>query len=78
MKQKLDAYLRLMRMDRPIGTLLLLWPCLMSLWLASDGFPQWHLLVIFILGVFVMRACGCVINDFADRKVDGKVERNQK
>ncbi|MBM7074296.1 4-hydroxybenzoate octaprenyltransferase [Shewanella sp. 202IG2-18] len=77
MNQKFDAYVRLMRMDRPIGTLLLLWPCLMSLWLASDGIPQWHLLVIFILGVVVMRACGCVINDFADRKVDGKIERTK-
>ena len=64
-------------MDRPIGTLLLLWPCLMSLFLASNGRPEWHLIVIFILGVFVMRACGCVINDFADRKVDGKVERTK-
>ncbi len=77
MNQKLGAYWRLTRMDKPIGTLLLLWPCLMSLFLASDGRPQWHLLVIFALGVFVMRACGCVINDFADRKVDGKVERTK-
>ena len=77
MSQKLNAYWRLMRMDRPIGTLLLLWPCLMSLFLASNGFPAWHLLVIFTLGVFIMRACGCVINDFADRNVDGLVERTK-
>ncbi len=77
MNQKLNAYWRLMRLDRPIGSLLLLWPCLMSLWLASNGRPQWHLLVIFIIGVFVMRACGCVINDLADRKVDRQVERTK-
>ncbi|WP_440055379.1 4-hydroxybenzoate octaprenyltransferase [Pseudoalteromonas sp. T1lg65] len=72
---KWDAYTQLMRLDKPIGTLLLLWPTLWSLWLAAEGFPAWHLLVIFSLGVFVMRSAGCVINDFADRKVDGKVKR---
>ena len=77
MNPKFNAYWRLMRMDRPIGTLLLLWPCLMSLFLAANGRPEWHLLLIFTLGVFVMRACGCVINDFADRKVDGQVERTK-
>ncbi|OUL57722.1 4-hydroxybenzoate octaprenyltransferase [Pseudoalteromonas ulvae] len=71
-------YLQLMRTDKPIGTLLLLWPTYWALWLAADGFPQWHLLLIFSLGVFVMRSAGCVINDFADRKVDGKVKRTEQ
>lgn len=71
------AYWRLMRMDRPIGTLLLLWPTLWSLWLAAKGMPSVKNLVIFVLGVIVMRAAGCVINDFADRKIDGKVQRTK-
>lgn len=71
------VYWRLARMDKPIGALLLLWPTLWALWLAAEGFPRWDLLVIFVLGVFVMRAAGCVINDFADRKVDGHVKRTQ-
>lgn len=69
------SYLQLMRVDRPIGTLLLLWPTLWALWLAAGGFPQWHLLLIFSLGVLLMRSAGCVINDYADRKVDGHVQR---
>ncbi|WP_133408092.1 4-hydroxybenzoate octaprenyltransferase [Parashewanella tropica] len=77
MKQKLSAYWRLMRMDKPIGSLLLLWPCLMALFFAAGGVPDFSLIVIFTLGVFIMRACGCVINDYADRKVDGKVKRTQ-
>ena len=71
------VYWRLARMDKPIGALLLLWPTLWALWLAAEGFPRWDLLIIFVLGVFVMRAAGCVINDFADRKVDGRVKRTQ-
>jgi len=74
---RFPAYWQLMRFDRPIGTLLLLWPTLWSLWLAAEGFPPWHLLLIFTLGVTLMRAAGCVINDFADRKVDGHVKRTQ-
>ena len=70
-------YWRLMRMDRPIGTLLLLWPTLWSLWIAAKGVPSLKNLVIFVLGVIVMRAAGCVINDFADRKIDGKVKRTK-
>lgn len=70
-------YKQLMRTDKPIGTLLLLWPTFWALWLASGGIPQWDLLLIFSLGVFVMRSAGCVINDFADRKVDGQVKRTQ-
>jgi len=72
---RFKSYLQLMRFDRPIGTLLLLWPTLWALWLAAGGFPQWHLLLIFCLGVFLMRSAGCVINDYADRKVDGHVRR---
>lgn len=71
-------YLKLMRVDRPIGTYLLLWPTLWALWIAAEGLPDIRVLVIFVLGVYVMRAAGCVINDFADRKVDGHVERTQE
>ena len=70
-----SAYWRLMRMDKPIGIYLLLWPCLWALWIAAQGIPPLDILVIFILGVIVMRAAGCVINDYADRKVDGAVKR---
>ena len=72
---RLPLYLRLMRADKPIGSLLLLWPTLWALWLAAGGWPRWHLLLIFVLGVFLMRSAGCVINDFADRNFDGHVER---
>jgi 4-hydroxybenzoate polyprenyltransferase len=65
----------LVRMDRPIGALLLLWPTWWALWLAADGFPPWKYLVVFTVGVFVMRAAGCAMNDFADRKLDPKVQR---
>ncbi|WIO74371.1 4-hydroxybenzoate octaprenyltransferase [Porticoccaceae bacterium LTM1] len=68
-------FVRLMRFDRPIGTLLLLWPTLWALWFAAGGFPDWDVLIIFVLGVTLMRAAGCVINDFADRKIDGHVKR---
>ncbi|MGJ8581288.1 MAG: 4-hydroxybenzoate octaprenyltransferase [Psychromonas sp.] len=74
---KRQAFLQLMRADKPIGTLLLLWPTLWSLWIAADGIPDVSTLVVFCLGVFVMRSAGCVINDFADRKVDGFVERTK-
>ncbi|ALU44273.1 4-hydroxybenzoate octaprenyltransferase [Pseudoalteromonas rubra] len=71
----INEYKQLMRVEKPIGTLLLMWPTLWSLWIASGGIPQWHLLLIFALGTFMMRSAGCVINDFADRKVDGAVKR---
>lgn len=74
---KWQAYSRLMRIDKPIGTLLLLWPTLWALWLADMAIPPLPVLLVFIAGVFVMRAAGCVINDFADRKVDGHVERTK-
>ena len=74
---KAKAYWQLMRMDRPVGSLLLLWPTLWALFLAAKGFPDWDVLIVFSLGVLLMRSAGCVINDFADRKVDGHVERTQ-
>ncbi|RXF05891.1 4-hydroxybenzoate octaprenyltransferase [Pseudoalteromonas sp. PS5] len=77
-KQKWQAYSQLMRLDKPIGTLLLLWPTLWSLWFAAEGVPTLSLIVIFALGVFIMRSAGCVINDFADRKVDGAVKRTSQ
>lgn len=76
-KQKLEAYAQLMRIDRPIGTLLLLWPTYWALWIANEGMPPWSTLIIFTLGIFVMRAAGCVINDYADRNFDGHVERTR-
>ena len=73
--QRLPAFYRLMRLDRPIGTWLLMWPTLWALWLAAEGFPDGGVLIIFVLGVIVMRAAGCVINDYADRHLDGHVQR---
>jgi 4-hydroxybenzoate polyprenyltransferase len=68
-------YIQLMRIDKPIGTLLLLWPTYWALWLANAGMPSLTNFIVFTLGVIVMRSAGCVINDFADRKVDGSVKR---
>jgi len=76
-QQKWLAIKLITRMDKPIGTYLLLWPTYWALWIASDGWPNIHLLMVFSLGVFIMRSAGCVINDFADRKIDGKVERTK-
>ena len=73
----IDPYLKLIRFDRPIGTLLLLWPTLWALWLAADGIPPIEYLLIFSLGVFLMRSAGCVINDIADRNFDKKVARTK-
>jgi 4-hydroxybenzoate polyprenyltransferase len=75
--KKLDAYERLMRLDKPIGILLLLWPTLWALWIASRGHPDWIALLIFITGTVLMRSAGCVMNDIADRKYDGLVERTK-
>jgi len=77
-QQQFPHYIRLMRVDRPIGTYLLLWPTLWALWIAAEGIPDADILIIFILGVISMRAAGCVINDFADRKIDGHVERTKE
>jgi 4-hydroxybenzoate polyprenyltransferase len=68
-------YLNLIRWDRPAGWLLLLWPTLSALWIAADGFPGWHLLVVFTLGTILMRSAGCCINDVADREFDRHVKR---
>lgn len=74
---KLDAYERLMRLDKPIGILLLLWPTLWALWLAGQGRPDWLVVLIFVMGTVLMRSAGCVMNDLADRDFDGKVERTR-
>ena len=74
---QLRNYAKLMRIDKPIGVWLLLWPTLWALWLAGEGAPDQGLFVIFVLGVFVMRSAGCVLNDFADRKIDPYVQRTR-
>jgi 4-hydroxybenzoate polyprenyltransferase len=74
---RFPIYWRLMRMDKPIGIMLLMWPTLWALWLSSGGLPETTVLVVFILGTVLMRAAGCVINDIADRHFDGHVERTQ-
>jgi 4-hydroxybenzoate polyprenyltransferase len=75
--RRLDAYERLIRLDKPIGTLLLLWPTLWALWLAAHGRPSPELVVIFVLGTLLMRSAGCAVNDYADRNFDGYVERTR-
>lgn len=75
--RRLPDFIQLMRLDRPIGIYLLLWPTLWALWIASEGLPSFKLLLIFIGGVFLTRAGGCVINDFADRNFDGQVARTE-
>ena len=77
LKQRLDRYEKLMRLDKPIGTLLLLWPTLWALWIATGGKPNWMLVWIFALGTLLMRSAGCVINDYADRDFDPHVERTR-
>ena len=71
------AYVRLTRLDRPIGVFLLLWPALWALWLAGEGQPPWPVVAIFLAGVLLMRSAGCAINDFADRHLDGGVARTR-
>ena len=75
MNSNVEPYFKLARFDRPVGTLLLLWPTLAALWMASDGVPETGLLIVFIIGTVLMRAAGCVINDIADRRLDGHVAR---
>lgn len=75
MPHTIHHYAALMRLDRPVGTLLLLWPTLAALWLAADGLPPWPLIVVFALGTLLMRSAGCVVNDFADRDWDRHVAR---
>ena len=77
MRDRIVAYAYLIRLDKPIGTLLLLWPTLWALWLASGGFPEWHLLIIFTLGTFLMRSAGCAMNDYADQDFDRHVLRTK-
>ncbi|MEO6292156.1 MAG: 4-hydroxybenzoate octaprenyltransferase [Burkholderiaceae bacterium] len=74
-KSKLSLYLDLIRWNRPAGWLLLLWPTLSALWIASGGFPGWHLLAVFVLGTILMRSAGCCLNDVADRDFDKHVKR---
>ena len=75
MREKLPNYIELMRLDKPIGILLLLWPTLSALWIAAEGVPDLLVLTVFTLGVIVMRSAGCVINDYADKDIDGRVRR---
>ncbi len=77
MKERLRDYMLLMRLDRPIGILLLLWPTLWALWIAAGGMPEPLILVVFVSGVILMRSAGCIINDFADRDIDPHVERTR-
>lgn len=77
LKQRLDAYEKLMRLDKPIGILLLLWPVLWGLWLAAPGAQRIDILLIFLMGTVLMRSAGCVINDYADRDIDPHVERTK-
>ena len=74
-KERIRQYALLARVHQPIGTLLLLWPTLWALWIAGKGRPDTAVVLVFVAGVFVMRSAGCVINDFADRKIDPHVRR---
>ncbi len=74
---RLDAYEKLIRLDKPIGILLLLWPTLWGLWIAAGGVPPWHVLWLFFMGTVLMRSAGCAVNDLADRKLDREVERTR-
>ncbi len=75
LRNRIDAYERLLRLDKPIGTALLLWPTLSALWFATDGAPSWLLVVVFVTGTALMRSAGCAVNDWADRRYDAHVER---
>ena len=77
-EDRLNEYVQLMRLDRPIGSFLLLWPTLWALWLAGQGQPDQHVVLVFVLGVFLMRSAGCVINDIADRHFDPHVARTRE
>ena len=74
-RSRLSLYLDLIRFNRPAGWLVLVWPTLVALWVASNGFPGWHLLIVFVLGTVLMRSAGCTINDIADRDFDRHVKR---
>lgn len=77
LRYRAGDFIQLMRLDRPIGTWLLMWPTLSALWLASRGIPARRVLIIFLVGVYLMRAAGCIINDYADRHIDGHVKRTR-
>ncbi|HLS86958.1 MAG TPA: 4-hydroxybenzoate octaprenyltransferase [Burkholderiales bacterium] len=76
--QRIDAYERLVRLDKPIGALLLLWPTLWAVWLAAEGRPAPDIVIIFVVGTFLMRSAGCAMNDYADRDFDPHVERTRE
>ena len=76
--ERLQIYVQLTRLHRPIGILLLLWPTLWGVWIAGGGYPAWHIVIIFMLGTVLMRSAGCVINDYADRHIDRHVERTRE
>lgn len=76
--ERLSLYMQLTRLNRPIGILLLLWPTLWGVWIAGDGHPAWHIVLIFTLGTVLMRSAGCAINDYADRHIDLHVERTRQ
>lgn len=78
LKARIDLYEKLMRLDKPIGILLLLWPTLWGLWLASEGQPNWAVTLIFVIGTVLMRSAGCVLNDIADAGFDAHVERTRE
>ena len=75
--KRINAYERLMRLDKPVGALLLLWPTLWAVWIASRGQPTFEIVLIFVMGTFLMRSAGCAINDWADRDFDGRVARTR-
>ena len=76
-KDRLQQYILLTRLNKPIGSLLLLWPTLWALWIAAQGIPSLHLIIVFVLGTFLARSAGCVMNDFADRNFDRYVDRTR-
>jgi 4-hydroxybenzoate polyprenyltransferase len=77
-RERLALYAKLVRLDRPIGIFLLMWPALWALWIAGEGSPPWGVVLIFVAGVVLMRSAGCAINDFADRNLDGQVARTRE
>ncbi|MCS5572208.1 MAG: UbiA family prenyltransferase, partial [Pseudomonadales bacterium] len=72
-----QSYIELTRLNRPIGIYLLLWPTLWALWIAAEGWPGWHLFLVFTLGTVLARSAGCIVNDFMDRPFDGRVKRTK-
>ena len=77
LSERINLYIKLARLDRPIGILLLLWPTLWGVWISGNGHPDWHIVAIFVIGTVLMRSTGCVINDYADRDFDKHVQRTK-